>query len=163
MAFVCTINSAWAQGAGFDWQGESTLVAGIGYDDEHPISYSLITSLSTCPGALEFVFYVVGDNELTSEVRQFWSGRDTDFILKSDRARILKAAMMAADLLLQHCRPDRFFMITHDTDLPPKALVKSEMFCKVFAAVGYRVSDTFTQHGKAWWDMERVADPDVSE
>lgn len=159
MAFVCT--TAWAQGAGFDWSGESALVAGVGYDDEHPIAYSLVVSLDPAPGELEFRFCLVADNQLTSESRMYWSGLDTGFIAGHDRTRILKVAMAAAHLLLDHCRPDRFFMITFDTDLPPKALVKSELLCKVFANVGYRVSETFTIHGKAWWQMERIDHADV--
>jgi len=163
MAFVCTIDRTWAQGAGFDWEGESTLVAGIGYDDEHPVSYSIVLSLSPSPGEVEFIFYVVADNEQTSQVQYYFSGRETLFIPKDDRQKVLRAALMAARLLVDHCKPDRFFMITVDADMPPKAMVKSEWFCRVFTDAGYRVSDTFFQHGKAWWSLERVAEPDVPE
>ena len=163
MAFVCTIEATWAQGAGFNWSGESALIAGIGHDDEQPISYSLVVSLEPVPGEVEFKFYLVADNQLTSQDQMFWSGRDTGFIVGHDRARVMKAAMAAAHLLVDHCRPDRFFMITHDSDLPPKALVKSELFCKVFTNVGYRISETFSHHGKVWWQMERVDHADVSD
>lgn len=162
MAFVCTINGTWAQVAGIDWGDESTLVAGIGHDDREPISYSVVVGFQEAPGEVEFVFYLVADNEATSEARQYWGGKETPFIVGQDRQRVMQVAIAATRLLIEHRRPARFFMITYEADLPPKALIKSELLCKVFTSSGYRVSDSYTYHGKVCWTLERgdVADVD---
>ncbi|TAJ30895.1 hypothetical protein [Bosea sp. (in: a-proteobacteria)] len=158
MAFVCTINGQWAQVVGIDWTDESTLIAGIGYDDALPISYSVVVSFAPAAGELEFVFYIAADSEIASEVRQFWCGKETPFIQGEDRKRVLETAANATRALALHCNPRKFFMITYSADLPPRALVKSELLCDVFTGCGYRVSDKFEYHGKVCWSLERDGD-----
>lgn len=159
MAFVCTIDGKWGEFSGFDWGDESTLVASVGHDDELPVSYSAVVGLSPAAGELEFVFYLVEDNPITSEVRQHWAGREVGkFIPKDARERILRAFLFAARVLVDHVRPASFFMITFEADLPPKALIKAELMCEVFRQIGYSVTEREPQHGKQWWKMELISD-----
>ncbi|MGW9332696.1 hypothetical protein [Bosea sp. NPDC055594] len=155
---MCTIDGQWAQVVGIEWSDENTLVAGIGYDDVQPISYSVVVSFVPAPGELEFIFYIAADSEIESEVRQYWCGKETPFIQGPNRKSVLEAVANAARALVLRCNPKKFFMITYGADLPQRALVKSELLCNVFTLCGYRVSDTFEYHGKICWTLERDGD-----
>ena len=146
MAFVCTAG---------DFPPEvinGELVIPIGYDDQNPLSYSVLMGFSpTGGGESEFYWVIVQTNTAEDTETPFWSGLDTKGIFsQEDRILIRIAVQDAIAVLLGHTKPQRIFCCTHDSDLPQKAL----LIAAIFKMCGYEVLRQQLQLGKHSWWME---------
>jgi hypothetical protein len=159
MAFVCT---AVGDGSNAKAWGQ-TVVIPIGYDDNSPLSYSLLIGLAPMAGGdLEYYFCVVEADTTTGEEAHTYSGLDTRQIITSlaHRKLVLHDVMAGTELLLRIINPPRFFCCTYDSDLPEKALTKHMLIAATFGMCGYKVEEQPFRLGKYSWRME-LPEPEI--
>jgi len=139
------------------------VVVNVGYDDEKGAIYSLVLGLSPMAGggALELFFHIVEAFEDGRREEIYWSGKDTHFISKPDRVEILMILVALTAKLLETETPEAVMMITHDGDMPSKAMKKHTLIARVFKEHGYQVRRFDGYHGKVTWKMTLEPKPSI--
>jgi hypothetical protein len=157
MAFVGVIQEDIFQADTFREGRSWAIIVNIGYDDERPLSYSIVVGLSPMAGGpIEFYFHMVEADGETGEEHIYWCGRDVaHFIPPESRSIILATVMTATKALIENACPQRVEMVSYDEDPPAKALVKHFLIGRVFEQCGYTVRTADEFHGKRVWWMER--------
>lgn len=159
MSFICNLPDDWSlvrpviRGSGSKWL--STLHVGNNVDDTR--SYSIVMGFEPQPGTdrAEYFFCIsVWDNETNAHDRDFWSGQDTLRLFDhAVRSRIKIALGVSLRALLNRYRPHDVMFITHDEDLPPKALIKFAFIIDIYREFGYAARPYDSYKGKSMWEL----------
>jgi hypothetical protein len=127
----------------------------VGYDDASDKSYSYVIGFAPLPGGVgtELYFVLIETDHAQGVAHEFWSGLDVaKFVSREDRARLLEVVAAGIELLLHRAKPTRVFQVTHDTNLPEKALRKHRLIGDIFATNGYIVTEAEPRLGtRSWW------------
>lgn len=133
-----------------------TSILMIGYDDDETTTYSAAVSLSRNPTLeYELSFWVVettGDGD-AYELRD---GRSTRFLRGSDRKFTLDVIATAAKLCVDRLLPVQIHMLTYESGLPEKALIKYRHIARHIQISGYQVREAESYYGKRLWAFERL-------
>lgn len=163
MAFVSTLNDDWTTTATFlnleVGEGEFVITLPIGFDDESNAVLSVLVCLATVPGygkqRYELVFHIVIAEDDEEDFRS--DGLETITVLtcKYDRAQVLSAILYATKRLIEEVTPLAVIMVTHELNLPEKALVKYEKIAAVFREAGYKAGRGDPMYGQQIWMMTK--------
>lgn len=159
MAFICTLDpnlplvlTAICSEAG---QGETIIRIPVGIDDESEAVFSIFVCLATLPGygALrhELAFHIIKADD---GYEDFYSDGLETLTTISDRIarnRILQVICIATDKLIDEVAPVEVEIITHEANLPRKALNKYLAIGNVFVKHGYVPAYPDPFHGRHIW------------
>jgi hypothetical protein len=159
MAFVCTLHTdhllAVTQISSEAGQGETIFRIPIGIDDETGLVFSAFVCLATVAGygvtRHELVFYIVEANDEDEIFRQ--DGLETRTMISSrrDREQILSVICLATEKLIDQVAPVEVMIMTHEANLPLKALSKYGRIGSVFVGRGYVPAHPDPYHGRHIW------------
>ncbi|NYZ15957.1 hypothetical protein HL658_25735 [Azospirillum sp. RWY-5-1] len=156
MAFVCTLDG----NTRFEFMQDgpsAVVIVRVGCDHEEGANWFVHVGLDVMAGGdLEYFFRLWRVDAFSGRETAYNSGRETAHAIHGDdRTEVLKAALMATRLLLEHAQPDRVYRVTYDASPPDSALEKHHAISDVFYSCGYRVFRYDEFHGQRMWWMER--------
>lgn len=154
MAFRCILSEP---GCMIDYgkQGEEhTVLAHFGWDEHEEWDAYLHVGLSPLVGGgMELYFFVLRVDRSTGDVVQHYSGLETrSWLHGEDRKGVRALLSQAVGELICKAEPVLVEGMTHEPDLPDKALAKHEDLWSIFSEQGYEVTRCDPYHGRrVWW------------
>jgi hypothetical protein len=111
--------------------------------------------LDPVPGEerLELHFWIEDYDGVTEATYPRWSGRDTPFIQKMYRPRVLASIANLTQHLVEWVKPPSIMMISNDADVR-KSLAKHNLIANVCQSLGYNIRSFEQYHGRWIWCMD---------
>lgn len=157
MSFVCCLDITSFAATHVKRVNSRAVLVPIGYDDEDGRSFFLFVTLDViiADDGLELGFSVFEHDPVTDSEHHYWSGKDTSFIPKEARSKILDLLFETVRSLISEQNQGRVFLCTRDGSAPSKANRKFILLAKLFEDCGYTVRTADPYHGQQCWWMER--------
>lgn len=127
----------------------------IGYDDIEPILYYAVVMLDPLPGEdrLELRFWIEDFDSETEAFYPRWSGKETRFIQKEYRPRVLVAILNLAQSLITSVKPPSITMVSNDSEVQ-KSQAKHILIANMCQGLGYKIRAFDHYHGRKVWCMD---------
>ncbi|TDQ63602.1 hypothetical protein ATL17_1609 [Maritalea mobilis] len=144
---------------------DNVIILKIGHDIARNVEYSLNCSLSIAIGenqsTLEFVFMIIETKPDGTYVSHMMSGLETKGLLTEpeQRTEVLDAVRFSLQILAENLQPSVINMMTCETNLPRKALMKYDYVFDVLPHLGYDARRGNQQLGTHIWIAKRIDQP----